>query len=64
MDPFKTQKILEQCIQNYNNLGLKSPLLQKKLTEVKKIIEKEKKRLGINHPRITMEEIGFQEIKN
>jgi hypothetical protein len=40
MDPFKTQRILEQCIQNYNSLGLKSPLLQKQLTEVKSIIEK------------------------
>ena len=64
MDPFKTQQILEQCIQNYNALGLKSAMLVKKLTEVKKIIEKEKKRLGISHPRITMEEIGFQEIKS
>ena len=59
MDPFKTQRILEQCIKNYNALGLKSPLLQKQLTEVKSIVEKEKKRLGITHPKITMEEIGF-----
>jgi|JI6StandDraft_1071083.scaffolds.fasta_scaffold454543_1 hypothetical protein len=27
-----------------------------------KIVEKEKKRLGVKHPRITLEDIGLQEI--
>ena len=64
MDPTRTQNILKECVNLYNSHGLKAPLIIKKLTEVKSIVEKEKKRLGIKNPRITMEDIGFQEIKS
>jgi hypothetical protein len=63
MDPNKTQEILKVCIEHYNNYGIKPVLVRQQLTEVQTIVEKEKKRLGIKHPRITMEEIGFQEIQ-
>ena len=66
IDPTKTQEVLNQCIQHYNNYGINKEYFHKKqqLTEIKSIVEKEKKRLGIKNPRITMEQIGFDEIKN
>ena len=64
MDPRKTEDILKECIEHYNNYGIK-PLLQKKqLTDMIQIVEKEKKRLGIKHPRITLKDIGFEEIND
>ena len=64
MDPAKTQIVLKQCIDLYNSYGIKPELVRQQLTEIKSIVEKEKKRLGIKNPRITMEEVGFQEIKS
>ena len=65
MDPTKTQLVFKQCVDLYNNHGFKPvPLKTKKLTQVENIVEKEKRRLGIKHPRITMEQLGFEEIKS
>ena len=64
MDFFKGQETLKQCIELYNSHGLKSIMVIKKLTPIDNIVEKEKKRLGIKHPKITMEEIGFEEVKS
>ena len=61
MDPTRTQQILKDSISNYNNHGIDETFHQRhQLTQVKTIIEKEKKRLGIKNERITMEDIGFQ----
>ena len=62
MNPTRTQEVLKDCIDLYNSHDTKNPLLRKQLTPVLSIVEKEKKRLGIKNPRITMEQIGFEEI--
>lgn len=60
MDPLKTQEILKECIKYYNSYGIKPKLEKMQLSEVIKIVEKEKKRLGVKHPKITLEDIGLQ----
>lgn len=64
MISLRTDQILKDCIDKYNNYGLKPKLQRLQLSQSQKIIAKEKKRLGVKHPRITIQEIGLEEIKS
>lgn len=59
MDPAKTQEVLKRCIKNYNSYGITPRLQELQLSGSAKIVSKEKKRLGVKHPRITLEDIGL-----
>ncbi len=51
-------------IEYFNSYGLNQTAAKLKLCQFNHIINKEKKRLGIKHQKITLDDMGFSEIKN
>lgn len=62
MNSEKTDGVLNDSINYFNTYGIPNYSRVKKIINPERIISKERKRLGINNPNVTLEQMGLQTI--
>lgn len=63
MNADKTDKILNESINYFNTHGIPNYSRVKKIIHPKLIIDKERKRLGVSNPNITLQQLGLDTIQ-